>query len=635
MSFINSTQALIFGIAAGAAVVALYFLKLKRREHVVPSTLLWRRSLNDLAVNAPFQRLRSSLLLILQILILALAAFALARPMLNFRQTGGGDVIILIDVSSSMNTAESGGTRLDHAKKTARGLLQQMDASASTMVLTFAGQCSVQQSFTGSKSDLDRSIASIEPGEGPTNIRDALAVALHMSRSRRLMGRKDQQIVIISDGGFDDPRDLQRENIPVRFLPVGRSTRNAAITNLDVRRTAAHAAEVFIGVENFSSDPFEGSICLYDRGASGEDDVPSAGILGTLAVSLRPGEKGSRLFNVPQLADTLVEIVLEPGDDLASDNRAWMPLRKPREPNVLLVTDGSYFLEKALTPDANSPHHLAVIRPGDYPPATPSDVTIFDRWSPPSIGSGGYLFIGCVPPIAGVEPAGEVNYPVLLDWDHSEPLCRFADFTGLQVAKARTFKLPIHTVVLEGDKCPLVVSISTVDRRVVLVAFELINADSRLNTNWPFRVSFPVFFSNAIQWLNPEVHGAPPAMIQVGSPITFNLPAGCASAAIRDPRGSVTPVEADKERRVAFGKTALPGPYLLTMENHDPAWIAANVLDRRESDIKPRESFEWRGAPITGEDTARQTPREIWKYLAIIALGLLMAEWYAYHRHWR
>ena len=633
MSFINSTQALILGAAAAAAVVALYFLKLKRREHVVPSTLLWRRSINDLAVNAPFQRLRSSLLLILQILIVALAALALARPVLNLRQTGGGDAIMLIDTSSSMNTTEPGGTRLDLAKKTARGLLQQMDASASMMVLTFAGQCNVQQSFTGSKSDLGRAIAAIEPGEGPTNIRDALAVALHMSRSRRLMGRKDQQIVIISDGGFDDPQDLQRENIPVRFLPVGRSTRNAAITNLDVRRTASQAAEIFVGVENFSPEPFEGSISIYDRGAG--EDAPSGGLLRTVPVSLGPREKGSRLFSVPQLADTLVEIVLEPGDDLASDNRAWVPLRKPREPNVLLVTSGNYFLEKALMPDANSPHHLAMIQPVDYPPATPADVTVFDRWSPPSIGSGGYLFMGCVPPIAGVEPAGEVDYPVLLDWDHSDPLCRFADFTGLQVAKARAFKLPIHSVALEGDKCPLVVSISTVDRRVVLVAFELINAESRLNTNWPFRVSFPVFFSNAIHWLNPEVHGAAPAMIQVGSPITFNLPADCPSAAIRDPRGTITAVEADKERRVAFGKTAIPGPYLLTMENRDPVWTAANVLDRRESSIKPRESFEWRGAPITGEDTVRQTPREIWKYLVIIALCLLMAEWYVYHRHWR
>ena len=38
------------------ALIALYFLKLKRQERVVSSTLLWRRSLEELHVNAPFPR---------------------------------------------------------------------------------------------------------------------------------------------------------------------------------------------------------------------------------------------------------------------------------------------------------------------------------------------------------------------------------------------------------------------------------------------------------------------------------------------------------------------------------------------------------------------------------------------------
>ena len=634
MSFINGLEALILGAAAAAAVVALYFLKLKRREHVVPSTLLWKRSINDLAVNSPFQKLRSSLLLILQLLIVALAALALARPVLNLRQGGGGDIIMLIDVSSSMNGKESGGTRLDLAKKAARGAIAQMGKPANMMVLTFAAQCSVQQPFTGSKSDLERAVAAIEPGEGPTNIRDALAVALHMSRSRRQLGRAEQQIVIVSDGGFDDPRDLQRENIPVRFLAVGQTARNAAITNLDVRRVGGQRAEVFVGIENFSGEKIDGNLSLYDRSPEAAKDG-RGGLISTLAVSIGPREKASRLFQVPQLTDTLVEVALEPDDALPADNHAWIPLRKPREPSVLLVTAGNYFLEKALTPDAANPHQLAVIKPAEYPPAKPFDVTVFDRWSPTTLPPGGYLFIGCTPPISGVEPAGEVDYPALLDWDHSDPLCRFADFSGIQIVKARKYKLPIHTVVVEGDKCPLVVSISEVDRRIVIVAFELINTDSRLNTNWLFRVSFPVFFSNAIHWLNPEVQGAAPSLIAVGAPITFNLPADSPSATIRDPRGRSFTIEADKERRVSFGKTLAPGPYLVQMANREPIWIAANVLDRRESDLTPRQSFEWRGAPIAGDLAAKQAPREIWKYLAILALGLLMVEWYVYHRRWR
>jgi hypothetical protein len=62
------------------AIIALYFLKLKRQPLEVPSTYLWHRVIEDLHVNSFWQKLRKSLLLFLQLLVAALAILALLRP---------------------------------------------------------------------------------------------------------------------------------------------------------------------------------------------------------------------------------------------------------------------------------------------------------------------------------------------------------------------------------------------------------------------------------------------------------------------------------------------------------------------------------------------------------------------------
>ena len=57
-------------------IVAFYMLRLRRRERTVSSTFLWQQLVRDVEANAPWQRLRRSLLLLLQLLL----AIALRVP---------------------------------------------------------------------------------------------------------------------------------------------------------------------------------------------------------------------------------------------------------------------------------------------------------------------------------------------------------------------------------------------------------------------------------------------------------------------------------------------------------------------------------------------------------------------------
>ena len=139
-------------LAVPPAVLSLYFLKLKRRELAVPSTLLWRKTLEDIHVNSIWQRLRKNLLLYLQLLFLALLILACLRPGWSGQNRIGERRIYVIDNSASMQATDVAPSRLDLAKKKVRELLSDTAADDVGMVIAFSDRADVRQGFTDRKS---------------------------------------------------------------------------------------------------------------------------------------------------------------------------------------------------------------------------------------------------------------------------------------------------------------------------------------------------------------------------------------------------------------------------------------------------------------------------------------------------
>src|ERR1041385_9408348 len=84
----------------------LYMLKLRRKQVQVSSTFLWMQLLRDQQANAPWQKLKRNLLLILQLLILAALVIAFARPAVQVPAVATGSVIVLLDASASMHATD-------------------------------------------------------------------------------------------------------------------------------------------------------------------------------------------------------------------------------------------------------------------------------------------------------------------------------------------------------------------------------------------------------------------------------------------------------------------------------------------------------------------------------------------------
>ena len=70
----------IWALTALIPVILLWILKKRAKRETVPSLLLWKRMESETPQSRPFQKLRSRLLLWLQILMVLLLTFALMRP---------------------------------------------------------------------------------------------------------------------------------------------------------------------------------------------------------------------------------------------------------------------------------------------------------------------------------------------------------------------------------------------------------------------------------------------------------------------------------------------------------------------------------------------------------------------------
>jgi hypothetical protein len=81
----------------------------------------------------------------------------------------------------------------------------------------------------------------------------------------------------------------------------------------------------------------------------------------------------------------------------------------------------------------------------------------------------------------------------------------------------------------------------------------------------------------------------------------------------------------------SFGETNRVGIYQVAWNDAWQRSFAVNLLDADESNIEPRTAVQI-GAERIISGRERRQPRELWKWLVLVALGFLLAEWYIYNK---
>lgn len=662
------------------AIIALYFLKLKRQPLAVPSTYLWSRAIEDLHVNSLWQRLRQSLLLLLQLLLILLLAFTLLRPGSKGTELINKRHIFLIDVSASMSATDVGPSRLDQAKKQVKALIEQMTTNDQAMIIKFSNKAVPVQSYTSDRRQLRTSVELIEPTIHTSDLSEALRTASGLANpgqsgdpnnpdDAKVAEAMPATVYIFTDGGFEPVTNFSLGNLTPQYERIGDidGPANVAIVafSTDFNPDKPNKLEVFARLENYGREPAKVEASLFINDMKTEADaaaveVPAREIKKGLDEKTKepieipgaPGSAGVR-FDVALTEDLerngLLRLEINSKDALVVDNTAYSIVSAPRPAKVLYVTAGNdEAMQLALnTGECRKFGEVATVEPKylddkDYQTKSSEghwDLIIYEQCAPKQMPACNTLFINAAPP-SGLWKVGEKqSVPVLTDVDQVHPLTQQMKMDNVKVLSGSPLTGPPGTtILLDYSTGPLYAVGPRGGYEDAVLGFAIvgIEADGKTygNTDWPIRRSFPVFALNAVKYLGGVKTTTAAPSIKPGLPAVLRATTPVAKLTVESPRKDRFEVPRETQNTYVFSRTDEIGVYDVREGSGQQVnqKFVVNLFDQRESDIWPAREVNIQHEQIAAKGVRQATRQEFWKWLLLGAICLLIFEWYIYNR---
>jgi uncharacterized protein YegL len=647
-------------------IVMLYFLKLRRQPLEVPSTYLWARTVEDLHVNSIWQRLRQNLLLFLQLLLILLVILACLRPGWQGTALTGERFIFLIDASASMSATDVSPTRLDAAKEKIVTMINQMKSGDAAMVISFSNNAKVEQPFTDNRRLLRERVNQITPTNRTSDLREALRAAAGLANPGRTSqtGTNDVQVAdampatlyILSDGGFAEVLDFSLGNLEPKYLKVGaEQPKNVAIVAFSVGRNPDRPTQqqAFGRLENFAADPLRVEVTLHRDGRFvdvTEVDLPAAEFTADAAtknVSCVPGTAGVE-FDLGQLDEGLLKLEITQSDVLAVDNVAYAALQSPRRSKVLFITPGNEALRLALlTDEAQKLAELSLAEPSvletksfeEQAAAGQYDLIIFDRCAPKKMPQCSTFFIAAKPPVEDWEMGERQGNPAIIDTDRAHPLLQLVEFGNVNISNGHKLKPPQGgTVLIDSVIGPLMAIAPREGYEDAVLGFAIIETNDKgeklVNSDWFVRLSFPVFCKNVLEYLGGNAGAPTLPSIQPGTPMILRSQSPVDRLTVTAPSGQKIDISRESQGSFVFTSTNELGIYdvIEGSAKQTSQRFAVNLFSSRESDLHPAEQVTLGYEVVPGVAGVERARKELWKWLLIGGLGVLIFEWYVYNR---
>jgi len=639
MGFLNL---LAFGyLSLIGLVVFLYVFNKKKNIVHVPSLIPWGILKEDTVRSRVF---KIDLLFLLQILLILLLVFFLAKPYLksSIINISGKNVVLIIDSSASMQTVEDNESRFDKARSQALEMVGKLGQWDKMMVISSDYSSRVVSNFTDDKARLNKAINDLIPKDTGTDLDEGVSLGVSFLKN---VERGEMYVLTDRSASSINFTNLQSGNI--KFITFGEKSANVAITSLDVYQDMFKdytEREAYVTIENYSSDSKTGrlSVFLNDKIIM-EEELELAG----------NEQKTLSILNLN--APGILKASMQTDDFLLVDNTAYAIINEIKPINILLVSD-NYRLKDELEKIEQSTHRIIVthIATSEYKPEIIQDydAAIFHKFIPDNNPGINSLYITPYLHSSNSQAEGvnegntfsnvlirEHNLVLqvkILDWDNTHPtMTHLNNLDDLNIKSAFTMKPPDWSIPLikisdnlhdssiafagwyEGEK-------------IITLGFDL----SDFDFSEPDGLRMLIMTLNIIQWLNPyEAVGN--NKVLTGGQYRLNH-ALTGNIEIVTPKNEILKYDVKDDAAGAdfvFNKIEYIGEYKISGADFNSRFVA-NLFDENEFRIAPESTNdeELKFEEKEAETLIKDKKTEFGKYLLLLVPFILFIEWLLYYR---
>ncbi len=629
MAFLNPAAFYLLGVIP--IVIALHFLKLRRKRLLVSSIMLWRESAEDQKANVPFQKLRNLLLPIIQTLFLLLIVVSVARPALRVPGMVDGKIILIIDNSASMQSKEMGETRLARAQQEAKKQIKQVSASGGMMIMTtHASRPHIEQTWTTDKDKLIRAVDNIR---SPTDVGGGFTSVFN--HARRYVDSPQDQIIFISDSVENVP------NTPadVTKIPIGEKADNIGIVTFNIERISDDF-HVIAGIQNWTDTTRDIDVQLELEGGRAIDEK---------SVSIPAGDVKSIHFsvNADRLDGEVIGLrLVDVNDDFALDNSALGLLNAMAQFRILLVSDRNQPFLMDLLRNYGDNVELQTVTTDEFHGTADADVVIFDsalsldRSVLNRSNTNNFVFVNWRSELLNLTdaPIEIVSSPVnVISENKTHPIMQDVSLMGMGVKASIVRKLPIWgESILETEEGTLLWLGIESGRRLLIFEFDAFNPEiSPFATTIP---AGPLLMYQCLSWFESNtypIQSLTDQRQQTGQQFRTGEILNIHITTVDEPVLQVKKPDNTWVRleNSTFSETDQIGVYAVFVGGTLFERFAVNLVDADESALTPT-TTESGDLDAVNDAVGHLQPfkREVWHWSVLFAVSLLLCEWWFYHR---